>query len=220
MKTKDYGLFVRNMRNSRGLTQEQVTMMSGVSISTVKSLESSDDSITIRASNLDSILTALAMRGYLGPSEIKVLCEATDRVWESFEDLNFRAEKLKNDSASDLRTRPPVNEPNFEERFMSAARALMNTDQGITALVMLEALAAQVGIDLADQHRSPKSTQQSNPSKRTIRVAYPPKAGPVPGSVQQDYANYEVTGEPIDPPAQSKPQSDIINPSSHNSGAS
>jgi len=194
MANKDYGLFLQRMRKSRGFTQDHVVAVSGVSISTLRTLESSGDKITIRPANLDAILTSLAMRGYLGPSEIKVLCEATDRVWESFEDLNFRAEQLKNESSNDLRTRPTSTEPDYEQRFMNAARALMETDQATTALTIIEALAAQAGIQLASDKRAPKST--TNPPARTLRVAHPPKTGPFPGSVQQEFTDYEVTEEP------------------------
>ena len=208
MADMDYGQFVQRMRKSRGFTQEQIVSASGVSVSTVSALESSGDRIVIRPANLDAILTALAMRGFLGPSEIKVLCEATGRVWESFEDLNFRAEKLKNESSTDLRTRPKSKEPDFEERFLIAARTLSGTAQGQTALTMLEALAAQLGNQLAAESRAPKSTKGAH--KRTLRVAYPSVEGPTPGSTQQETVEYEVDDDPAGVDSQSKPNPDTL----------
>lgn len=164
--------------------------MSGVSITTVKTLESSGDRITIRASSLDAILTALAMRGYLGPSEIKFLSEATDRRWESFEDLNFRAEQLKDKSSNDTRTRPTAD-PTREERFIAAFRLLEDLGQGDAILTMIEALAAQAGAQLANDQRTPKTTKRRSP--QTMRVTTEPKDGPVPGTIQQDTTTYEVT---------------------------
>ena len=190
MSNNDYGERVLSMRNSRGLTREQVSEAAGVSVSTIQTLEASSERITIRASNLDSVLTVLAQRAPLGPSEIKILCEATGRLFESFEAINERAEQLKRAAAMGPSPRPKA-EPTLEERLAHAMHLLVQAGAGEIVLTQLEALAALYGERIAESERQPST------KRRRLTVEHPPRQ--VGEMVVRDFTHYHIDDDDEQP---------------------
>lgn len=162
MADNEYGVFAQRMRKSRGYTQDELAQVSGVSISTVRNLEWSGDSINIRGSSLDAILIALAQKAPIGASEIHVLAQATGRKFESIERLNDRADELRNAAMHAPTPRKPT-EPTIEERLMRVIHRLIAAGHGEDVLVQLEALAARYDEQIAKQERTaaPKHTPRA-----------------------------------------------------------
>lgn len=189
MPDKDYGERLLSMRISRGLTREQVSEAAGVSVSTIQTLEASGERIKIRASNLDSVLTVLAQRAPLGPSEIKILCDATDRLFESFESINDRADQLKRAAAMGPSPRAKA-EPTLEDRINLAVHLLIQAGAGEIVLNQLEALASLYGERIAESERQP-------PTRRRLTVEHPPRQ--VGDMVVRDYTHYHIDDEDPQP---------------------
>jgi transcriptional regulator with XRE-family HTH domain len=184
MSTQDYGQFIQQLRKSRGLTQQQIAVQAGVSESTVRNLEASSDQISIRSNNLDAILTVYAQRAALGPAEIKIIAEATNRRYESIESLNDRANQLK---TAELRSpaSPLAHEPTTEERINHAIQQLLAAGAGDIVLAQLEALVGVYSQQIADAERTP--------SRQRFQVVHPMRE--VNGKRMQDISHYEVPDE-------------------------
>ena len=167
MADNDYGLFLQRMRVSRGFTQDQLAELAGLSESSVRKLEASGDSVIMRAKNLNAILTAMAMRAPLGPSEIQVLCEATDRLYESFEALNDEAERRKR--AAELAPGGGRNaDPTLEERISICVNQLIAAGMGPFVLSQLEAMTQHFGEQIAQQQRRPTRRLQVHHPERQV----------------------------------------------------
>jgi transcriptional regulator with XRE-family HTH domain len=203
------------MRKSRGLTLQEVADLAGVSLSSVKKLESSGDGIHLLASTLDEILTAMATRAPLGPSEIDRLCAATDRRFESFEGLNEEAERRKR-AAEASASRPTAHEPSVEERITHAVHLLLAAGMGESVMVQLEALAALHGEQIAERERTPR---------RTFSVVHPERQ--VGNMIMRDISHYAIDDDdpeprrkqPIDEPQSQPPEQDDDRDTSHNTGS-
>lgn len=139
MPTNDYGLFIQDMRKARGFTQEQLASLSGVSPATIQKLEYSGKDLRIRASNLDAILTAIAMRGPLSQDEIQSIAEGTGRRPESIEALNTKASTSHNEPARSVREDKIDLTP--MERLAKAFKVIESAGQSELALTHLEDLA-------------------------------------------------------------------------------
>ena len=162
MVEQDYGQFIQRMRKIRGYTQEQLAEAAGCSTSTVVKLEASGESLSIRPTNLDAILTAMAMRAFLGGPEIQVLVEATGRRFESIEQINDRAEQLRRAALAGPSPRTS-HTPTDEERIDRAVHMIIAAGQIESLLVQLEALASLHSQQAADHERTPRP-------KRRLRV--------------------------------------------------
>lgn len=158
MPSKDYGELVTNFRTSRGLIRSQVAEVARISISTIQNIESSTDAISVRASNLDGYLMALATRGPLTADEIKILCDATGRRWESFEAIN--REVVAGISGPELSAQPDRANLTAEDRLLRAYRILVAAGQGELALSQLEIMAAHFSHELRDANTEPPSTRR------------------------------------------------------------
>lgn len=196
MSTKDYGSQMLRMRKSRGLTREQVSDQSGVSVSTIQTLENSTESIAIRDTNLDAILTVLAQRAPMGGSEIQVLVHATGRLFESFEALNDRAEQLRR-AAMRGPTPPMPHEPTLEERAVQAVHQLISAGQGEVLVAQLEAMVRVYSNEIAQDSRQERA-------KRQLRVRHPHRR--VGDMVIEEISNYDIDDD--DQPIAKRPITD------------
>lgn len=189
MPAKDYGEQVQRMRISRGLTREQVAEGSGVSVTTIQTVENSSKQIRIRPSNLDAILTALAQRAPLGAAEIRVLSDATGRLFESFETINERAEQLKRAAA--MGPNPPrTTEPTLEDRIQHAVHLLIQAGAGELLLLQLEAMASHFEASITQDNRQPRG-------RRRLSVEHPPRQ--VGDMVVTDYTHYHIEDDEPEP---------------------
>lgn len=176
MPDSDYGQFMQGMRKRRGLTQEQVAQASGVSPATIQKLEYSAEKLTIRAPNLDSILTVFAQRGLLTQSEISTLSAATGRVPESFMTLNSPFSQASNEG--------PVEE--LRARIYRAADDLISVGMGELLFSQLEAMVNHLDNDTSDD-------VSAKPPQR-FKVVHPMRE--VNGKRIQEISHYEVPDEP------------------------
>jgi len=192
------------MRKSRGLTLTELAEQAGVSLSSVKKLEASAVEVNLLPNTLDTILTAMAMRAPLGPSEIERLSAAVNRQYESFERLNELAERRLR--AADLSPTPSVRgEPTLEDRINHAVHLLIAAGMGETVLVQLEALASLHGERIAEQQRTPRT--------RRFQVLHPERR--VGDLAVQDISHSEVNDDDGEP-RQLRPLSEPRSPSPEN----
>lgn len=177
MQERDIGQFIREMRKSRGYTLIELAEHAGVSLSSVKKLESSSTEVNLLSTTLDTILTAMAMRAPLWPAEIKFLSDAIGRHYDSIERLNdVAAKRLR--SSVDAPTSPGRDEPTIEERIHHAVHLLIQAGAGEIVLTQLEALAKLYGERIADEQRTD--------TRRRFQVLHPERQ--IDGYTVQDHA--------------------------------
>lgn len=190
---------LQRMRKSRGLTQVQLAESAGVSLTTIKKLEGMSSELQVRDRNLDAILTAMARKASLGPSEIQQLADATDRLYDSFEALNTRADQLNMEAM--LGPMPTKRRDlSVEERIAMGVHTLIAAGQSRILLAQIESLVRVFEDEIEHQAKSERSVRQ-------LRVRHPERR--VGDMVIEDISHYEVDDD--DQPRERRPVSDPDN---------
>lgn len=182
------GHALKTMREQRRLTQEEVARISGLSQAGIGGIERGRREP--RSSSLLYFVTALATRRALSPVEIQRLANLTGREPEFFEDANAR---------TGARVGRPEMAPGVQHRVELAGRlqraldSILASGAEAEAVELLESIArwSSTARVVAD-HRDGSPGEHERRALRKFRVVYPEQPGPVPGSVSQDYRQYDV----------------------------
>jgi transcriptional regulator with XRE-family HTH domain len=191
-KTGKVGQALRSMREQRQMTQNEVARVSGLSPSGVGSIEAGRREP--RESSVHLFVTALATRRPLNPVEIQRLANLTGREPSFFEDAN---ERTGSRSAAPEPPRGIRSRVELAGRLQRALDTLLSSGAEVEAIELLESIArwsstARVVADPRDDPPGEQTSEHERQALRTIRVVYPEQPGPVPGSVSQDYRQYDV----------------------------
>ncbi len=162
------------------MTQLELAERAGVHITTIKRYEAMGNDFKVRQSYLDAILTVMAQKTPLGPSEIKIVSDATGRHYESIESINAEAERklraVDKGSASSMR-----KEASVEDQAIVIVHQIIAAGGGELMLAQLKAMASHYGEQIAEQERTPR---------RRFQVHHPERQ--VGDLTVQDISHYEV----------------------------